>query len=158
MAMTCCSKVIGFGGVSCGGKTTLSTKIKSTLPSTCVTYHQDDYYWPEEHSFWKNDGTDNWDDISAFDLEKLLKDLQEEISQGTPYIILDGIMLYEDKRLDNLINDKYFFTLPFDLFEERRLRRNYQPPEPFPLYYKEVYWPVYQQQLVLVRKRADIGV
>ena len=35
--------------------------------------------------------------ITAFDMDRLVGDVKKEISNGTQSILLEGIMLYEDK-------------------------------------------------------------
>jgi len=35
-------------------------------------------------------------ELAAFDMDKLIKDVKEKISQKFLYIIIEGIMLYED--------------------------------------------------------------
>lgn len=35
-------------------------------------------------------------ELAAFDMDKLIKDVKEKISQKFHYIIIEGIMLYED--------------------------------------------------------------
>ncbi|KAF6023745.1 NMRK2 [Bugula neritina] len=157
MASELAPLVLGLGGVTCGGKTTVANYLKGQLPKdSLAVIHQDDYYWPEDSSHWNNDGTDNWDELAAFDMDKLIKDVKEKISQKFHYIIIEGIMLYEDTRLEELIDRKYFFILPYEECKNRRVLRAYEPPEPYPEYFDVMYWPVYQQQLELFTHRADI--
>lgn len=61
------------------------------------------------------------------------------------------------RRLDELIDYKYFITLPFDICKSRRVLRNYQPPEPYDTYFEDVYWPVYLAQLEEAKKSSDLS-
>ena len=62
-----------------------------------------------------------------------------------------------NRRLDELVNHKYFITLPFDVCKSRRVLRNYQPPEPYETYFEEKYWPVYEAQLMEANARNDLS-
>lgn len=72
--------VIGIGGATCGGKSTLA-KLLCQLwgPALARHFNQDDYYFPDEHpghTFLPELNHINWELESAFDNAKLAKEVQ----------------------------------------------------------------------------------
>ncbi|KAG1751817.1 P-loop containing nucleoside triphosphate hydrolase protein [Suillus lakei] len=65
--------LVGVGGASCSGKTTLAKHMKDILPNSVIV-HQDDFYLPEEliptH---QGLNTKNWDAPSAIDWPRMQK-------------------------------------------------------------------------------------
>jgi nicotinamide/nicotinate riboside kinase len=62
--------VVGLSGVSCGGKTTVSRLLRSTLPWSKIV-HQDGYFHPNDpkhHTLIPNLNHFNWELKSALDL------------------------------------------------------------------------------------------
>lgn len=68
-------KIIGFGGLSSSGKTTVAKTISKLLPDL-VLIHQDDFYFPSEkiplHPVLKEE---NWDSPEAIDFDKFIQTL-----------------------------------------------------------------------------------
>ena len=52
--------IIGIGGVTNGGKTTLTNRIVKALPNCCVI-HQDDFFKPQDQIEVGEDGFKQWD-------------------------------------------------------------------------------------------------
>ena len=68
------------------------------------------------------------------------------------------IWLKQISHLSNILfKYKYFITLPFDVCKLRRVKHNYIPPEPFETYFEDIYWPVYEAQLVEAKQRHDLS-
>ncbi len=139
-------KVIGICGGSGSGKTTIVRKI-SELISDFVFLPQDNYYKSAEFISNTNITAFNFDHPEAFDNELLIEHLTRlKKSQGIQMprydfvhhrretettlvepkklIIFEGIMIYTDKRVRDLIDLKIFVDTPDDIRFIRRLSRD----------------------------------
>ncbi|OJA13572.1 hypothetical protein AZE42_06114 [Rhizopogon vesiculosus] len=75
--------LVGIGGVSCSGKTTLAKHLKNILPNSVVV-HQDDFYLPEEMlPTHQGLNTKNWDSPSSIDWVQMVKVLQDVKCTGS---------------------------------------------------------------------------
>ncbi|CAN0925368.1 Uridine/cytidine kinase UKL1, chloroplastic [Linum grandiflorum] len=141
--------VIGVSGGTASGKTTVCDMIIQQLHDhRVVLVNQDSFYrglTPEElervHEY-------NFDHPDAFDTEQLL-DCVETLKSGRPYqvpiydfkthqrcsntfrqvnasdvIILEGILVFHDQRVRNLMNMKIFVDADADVRLARRIRRD----------------------------------
>ncbi|CAN1321679.1 Uridine/cytidine kinase UKL1, chloroplastic [Linum perenne] len=141
--------VIGVSGGTASGKTTVCDMIIQQLHDhRVVLVNQDSFYrglTPEElervHEY-------NFDHPDAFDTEQLL-DCVETLKRGLPYqvpiydfkthqrcsdsfrqvnasdvIILEGILVFHDQRVRNLMNMKIFVDTDADVRLARRIRRD----------------------------------
>lgn len=139
-------KIIGICGGSGSGKTTIVRKI-SELVSDFVFIAQDNYYKSAEYISNNNITAFNFDHPEAFDNDLLIEQLQA-LKQGQSIeipqydfvhhkrkltttradprklIIYEGIMIYTDKRVRDLIDLKIFVDTPDDIRFIRRLTRD----------------------------------
>ncbi|KAJ3661470.1 hypothetical protein Zmor_005865 [Zophobas morio] len=70
--------IIGISGVTCGGKTTLSSRLKECLPKTRLI-SQDDYFLDVDdprHTWISELNHINFDILSSLDMEKMNRDIQ----------------------------------------------------------------------------------
>lgn len=139
-------KVIGICGGSGSGKTTIVRKI-SELISDFVFLPQDNYYKSAAFISNTNITAFNFDHPEAFDNELLIEHLtrlkrgeaiemprydfvhhrrEEETIRVEPkkLIIFEGIMIYTDKRVRDLVDLKIFVDTPDDIRFIRRLTRD----------------------------------
>jgi nicotinamide/nicotinate riboside kinase len=141
------AKLIGISGCTNGGKTTLSKSLIEEFPNS---YHlsQDDFYHergskhyefkPELNSF-------NFDVISAIDMKKFHAHLNALVRSGKyAYIFCDGILLYEDDKLNKMLDKKYFIDLNKDECSRRRKSRHYII-EDSSNYFEMCVWKEYQK-------------
>ncbi|ACH92979.1 Uridine kinase [Borrelia duttonii CR2A] len=138
-------KIIGISGGSGSGKTTIVNKISEVI-SEFVLISQDNYYksvGDYEYEFLDV----NFDHPDAFDnnlFYKQLKKLKENQSINmplydfinhkrrdetikivpTPIIIVEGIMIFVEERVRNLIDLKIYIDTPNDIRFIRRLERD----------------------------------
>jgi uridine kinase len=69
----------------------------------------------------------NFDVITAIDMQKLHKKLEKLVKSGKyEYIIIDGILLFEDEKLLKILDKKYFVDLDKEECYRRRQLRNYK--------------------------------
>ncbi|MFW5814815.1 MAG: uridine kinase [Spirochaetota bacterium] len=140
------TRVIGICGGSGSGKTTIVEKIRE-LVGEFVFIPQDNYYRSAEHVSNVNITGFNFDHPSAFDTELLVEHLSA-LREGRPIdmpqydfvhhrrsetstkvepgklIIFEGILIYFDARLRDLIDLKLFVDTPDDIRFIRRLQRD----------------------------------
>jgi uridine kinase len=140
------AKLIGICGGSGSGKTTIVRKISELVPDF-VFIPQDNYYKSAEYISNANITAFNFDHPEAFDNELLWKHLdalkrmepvdmptydfvhhrrEEQTIRITPrkLVIFEGIMVFTNKQVRDLIDLKIFVDTPDDIRFIRRLTRD----------------------------------
>ncbi|XP_078527051.1 nicotinamide riboside kinase 2 [Lissotriton helveticus] len=155
--------IIGIGGVTNGGKTTLTNRLVKNLPNCCVV-HQDDFYKPQDQIEVGEDGFKQWDAITSIDMEAMVNTVKAWIenptkfarSHGVPVspdaglvgsedvhvLIVEGFLLYNYKPFIDLCTRKYYLAVPYEECKRRRSTRSYEVPDPPGLFDGHV-WPMY---------------
>lgn len=149
------SKVVGISGVTNGGKTTLCVELLQELrrKDICVTHlNMDDYYWDEDsthHALLKDfNNHADWDDVCAVDWVSLINTIKEWKAASTPtegsarLLLVEGIMIFNQRDMLHYFDKMYFITLPYDECWKRRQTRTYIPPDPEG-YFDKVVWSHY---------------
>uniref|UniRef100_A0A8D0ZAU0 Nicotinamide riboside kinase 1 n=1 Tax=Sus scrofa TaxID=9823 RepID=A0A8D0ZAU0_PIG len=147
--------VIGIGGVTNGGKTTLARNLQKRLPN-CSVISQDDFFKPESEIETGENGFLQYDVLEALNMEEMMSAIScwmespshslvstdwrsiEEI----PILIIEGFLLFNYKPLDHIWNRMYFLTIPYEECKRRRSTRVYDPPDA-PGYFDGHVWPMY---------------
>ena len=138
--------IVGIAGGSGSGKTTIVSRITELVRDYALV-PQDNYYKSAEYVTNQSITSFNFDHPDAFDSDLLLKQLQE-LKAGRPIrmpqydfvhnrrreetvpveprrlVILEGIMIYFDTRVRDLIDLKLYVDTPDDIRFIRRLRRD----------------------------------
>lgn len=139
--------VIGIAGGSGSGKSTLTENLKKKFPEEVTVILHDDYY-KEQHSMTYEERTKtNYDHPDAFETARMIKDiraLKEGIAvdipvydytihdrsdrirhiEPTSVIIIDGILILENKELCSLMDIKIFVETDDDIRILRRIQRD----------------------------------
>ncbi|XP_064620039.1 nicotinamide riboside kinase 1-like [Lineus longissimus] len=154
--------IIGIGGVTCGGKTTLTNKLRDLFPRSDMLF-QDDFYWPddsEHHTFDEYPDYVNYDMLGAFDMDTMVQKVHklkrevEELSESR-FLLVEGILIFNHRDLSSLFDKKFFLTLPKEESFKRRKLREYLPPLP-PDYDERVTWPMYLKHKKEITNQRDI--
>ncbi|MEK9198863.1 uridine kinase [Ureibacillus sp. 179-F W5.1 NHS] len=140
--------VIGIAGGSCSGKTSVTHAIYDVFREHSVVVIEQDYYYKNQsHLTFEERLKTNYDHPLAFDNDLLLEHLNrllqrkaidkpvydyvnhtraEEVIHVDPkdVIILEGILVLEDKRLRDLMDIKLFVDTDSDLRIIRRIERD----------------------------------
>ncbi len=139
-------KIIGISGGSGSGKTTIVNKIADNIPDF-LFLPQDNYYKSAEYMNNKNITAFNFDHPDAFDNELIIKHLRSLKSfkpidmpqydfihhrrketcihlEPKKLVIFEGIMVFFDKTIRDLIDLKLYVDTPDDIRFIRRLKRD----------------------------------
>jgi len=145
--------IIGIGGVSRAGKTTLAKKIASYYSDKKkVILHQDDYI---------NAGFDipqiknriDWEVPESIDFPSLKYDLIW-LSKNVDLVIVEGIFAFIDKEINKMYDKKIFVDLGYKDFINRKLldkRWGYEP-----LWYIYHIWDSYKIHREEILKMNDV--
>ena len=138
---------IGIAGGTGSGKTTITRRLLQRFPDSVSVVYHDNYYKAHDDMTYEQRSHLNYDCPDAFDTELLLRDLAalrrgEEIrcpvydytvhnrSEKTvlvkpaPVVIVEGILIFEDKRICDLLDIKIFVDTDADVRILRRIVRD----------------------------------
>ena len=134
---------IGIAGGTGSGKTTITRRLLQRFPESVSVVYHDNYYKAHDDMTYEQRSHLNYDCPDAFDTELLLRDLAalrrgEEIrcpvydytvhnrSEKTvlvkpaPVVIVEGILIFEDKRICDLLDIKIFVDTDADVRDRGR--------------------------------------
>jgi len=130
MSGTARAFVIGIGGGSASGKSTIAEELRARLaPRPVVVINQDKYFLPTEQlpRHTSPDGGRDWPDHNqpgSFDFPRLREDLRAARGGEGEVVILEGILVLHDPELRALMDLKLFVEAEADERIVRRIRRN----------------------------------
>lgn len=135
--------IVGIAGGSASGKTTIIRQLKDTFQNDITVISHDYYYWAHDDLPLEARAKLNYDHPRSFETSKLISDINE-LKNGRavdipiydftlhtrkketlriepkPVILVEGILILEDKNLRELMDLKVFVDADAD---ERLLRR-----------------------------------
>ena len=175
--------VVGIAGGSASGKTTIVNRIREKFGDDIVVISHDSYYKAHNDLSYDERSRLNYDHPSSFDTELLIEDVKklkrgEEIdipvydyaihnrSEQTihvvpkPVILLEGILILENKELRDLMDVKVFVDTDADERLMRRIRRDTieraRSVDSVLTQYGETVKPMHEQFIEPSKKYADL--
>ena len=138
---------IGIAGGTGSGKTTITRRLLQRFPESVSVVYHDNYYKAHDDMTYEQRSHLNYDCPDAFDTELLLRGLAalrrgEEIRcpvydytvhnrsdktvlvKPAPVVIVEGILIFEDKRICDLLDIKIFVDTDADVRILRRIVRD----------------------------------
>lgn len=140
--------VIGIAGGTGSGKTTVARKVAAGLPDDAVAIIEHDCYYrdrrdlsAEERAALNYDHPDALDndmlvehleklrrgeavEVPAYDFKTHLRRAETRRVEPAPVVIVEGILVFVDQRLRDLIDMKIFVDTDADIRIMRRIRRD----------------------------------
>ncbi len=115
--------IIGIGGVSRSGKTSLAFLIKKILEErgeTTLVLSQDDFVFDESDIPKIRHRTD-WECSESIDFQRYKKEILEKKAQFQ-HVITEGLLNFWDAEIDALFDRRLFCCIKKDIFFDRRLQ------------------------------------
>ena len=123
------AKVIGIGGCSRSGKSSLALQISDYLPDKKVLLlDMDDFVFPEVNIPKVKDRTD-WERPHAVDFDRLCFTIKNQ-QLNYDIIVVEGILVFAEEKLIELLDITVFIEITRKLFIERRLKETRWGHEP----------------------------
>ena len=175
---------IGIAGGTGSGKTTLTDHLASRFGTDISVVHHDNYYKRQDCSYEERCLT-NYDHPDAFDTDRMVADLKalkrgESIQcpvydftihnrtddtvtvNATPVVIVEGILIFQNKELRDLLDIKIFVETDADVRILRRALRDVEERgrslDSVVRQYLTTVKPMHEQFVEPTRKYADIIV
>ncbi|MCR5342217.1 uridine kinase [Butyrivibrio sp. FC2001] len=175
--------IVGIAGGSASGKTTIVNRIREQFGDDIVVISHDSYYKAHNDLSYDERSRLNYDHPSSFDTELLIRDVMklkngEEVdipvydyaihnrSEQTvhvipkPVILLEGILILENKQLRDLMDVKVFVDTDADERLMRRIRRDTieraRSVASVLTQYSETVKPMHEQFVEPSKKYADL--
>ena len=176
---------IGICGASGSGKSTLAKELANKLNQRCVYLKQDSYYKDHPDMSFEERERINYDEPSAFEYEALLADLHE-LRAGRPIttknydysqhrrcdsteriepadvVLLEGIHVFYDEAVRDLLDFKIFIQVDPDVCLLRRVKRDIRDRgrsvESIYRQYLESVKPMYEKYIRNYIEHADLIV
>ena len=177
--------IIGIAGGSGSGKSTLTEYLKKRFGDDLTVIRHDDYYKEQHALTYEQRVTVNYDCPEAFDTALLVEHLRE-LKQGravdrpvydytihdrsdaichvepTPVIVLDGILILENKDLCGLMDVKIFVDTDDDIRILRRIERDVMERDrslsSIISQYRNTVKPMHEKYVQPSRRNADIVI
>ncbi len=176
--------IIGIAGGTGSGKTTLTKHLASQFGTDISVVHHDNYYKKQDRPF-EERCKQNYDHPDAFDTELMIEDLKKLKAGQTIYcpvydysihnrtdktvevkptkvVIVEGILIFQNKELRDLMDIKIFVETDADVRILRRALRDVEQRgrslESVVNQYLTTVKPMHEQFVEPTRKFADIIV
>lgn len=175
--------IVGIAGGTASGKTTIVRKIKEKFGDDIVVINHDSYYKAHDDLSYEDRSRLNYDHPESFDTDLMIEDVKKlknneaidmpvydytihNRSDATVHvvpkkvIILEGILILENKELRDLMDIKVFVETDADERLMRRIQRDMveraRSIESILAQYRDTVKPMHEQFVEPSKKYADI--
>lgn len=145
--------IIGIGGVSRAGKTTLAFKIREWLGNNSVCILHQDKYIHSEFDIPRIQDHIDWEHPASLDFEQLSKLINEK-SQMYQIVIIEGLMAFYKPDLLKIMDKKIYIQISKDAFLNRKTLDNRWEDEPD--WYIEHIWDSHFKYGLLKEEGEDV--
>ena len=147
--------IIGIAGVSLSGKSALAERIELHYKDKKVkVLSQDDFVYPEDQ-IPKIKGHIDWECPESIDFERFYKAITEH-AKTNDIVIAEGLLGFNDKKINSLFDKKIFLEIPKHVFLERKATDARWGIEP--IWYREYIWKSYLKYGQLSPNMTDVLV
>lgn len=150
---------IGIAGGTGSGKTTLTEHLKQHFGDDISVVHHDSYYKYQDRPF-EERCKQNYDHPDAFETDLMVEQLKE--LKAGKVVIVEGILIFQDPRLREMLDIKIFVETDADVRILRRALRDVRDRgrtlESVITQYLTTVKPMHEQFVEPSRKYADIIV
>ncbi|XP_015232591.1 PREDICTED: nicotinamide riboside kinase 1-like [Cyprinodon variegatus] len=152
--------VVGVGGITNGGKSTLAKFLHQKIHNSCIiaqdSYFKDDRLVPVDRNGFKQ-----YDTLDALHMDKMMIEvyswrrdphsflkkrglipIDSSVDDEVYVLIVEGFLIFNYRPLNELFDKRYFLEIPYEACKKRRSSRVYSPPDP-PGYFDGYVWPMY---------------
>ena len=177
--------IVGICGASGSGKSTLAARIRDSLSCSCHVMGQDGYYRSFPELSFAERARTNYDEPSIFDYDEMLRDVQalargeaittkaydytqhlradkQDLIDPPDVLILEGIHMFRDRRLCEMMVLKVFLQVDADICLLRRIRRDIKQRgrtiDNIAAQYLETVKPMYEKYISKYIDDADFAV
>ncbi|KAL7861166.1 hypothetical protein AOLI_G00175150 [Acnodon oligacanthus] len=148
--------IIGIGGMTNGGKSTLSRSLQGIVPNSCLL-SQDSFFKDDSVVPVDSHGFKQYDTLDALHMDRMMSEVRSWVqdpqsfmlSQGLSVqessvfsLIVEGFLIFNYGPLNELFDKRYFLQIPYETCKLRRSSRVYVPPDPMG-YFDGHVWPMY---------------
>ncbi|XP_068167877.1 nicotinamide riboside kinase 1 isoform X2 [Antennarius striatus] len=167
--------IVGVGGVTNGGKSTLSGHLHQQISNSCVI-EQDSYFKDESMVSVDSSGFQQYDVLEALHMDVMMNDInswrenpesflrQRNLNPASSLddkevfvLIVDGFLIFNHRALNDLFNKRYFLEIPYEVCKRRRSSRIYTPVDP-PGYFDGHVWPMYVKNRQVMEESGVSGI
>lgn len=144
--------IIGIGGVSRAGKTTLAYKIRDLYPKQKIRFVHGDDVVKAVQDIPKINGRTDWECVESFDYDKILKRINDDFDSDL--IVCEGILIFHNTELFDLFDKKIITEIGKDCFYKRKSqdkRWGYEPD-----WYIDYIWDSYIEHYQELNNNKEI--
>uniref|UniRef100_A0A8C7VMW5 Nicotinamide riboside kinase 1 n=1 Tax=Oncorhynchus mykiss TaxID=8022 RepID=A0A8C7VMW5_ONCMY len=151
--------VVGIGGMTNGGKSTMSSSLHLRIPNSCIIA-QDAFFKDDSVIAVDSNGFKQYDVLDALHMDRMMSKIESwrkdpgsflasqslrtqcSVGEEVFVLIVEGFLIFNYGPLNELMDKRYFLEIPYDVCKERRGSRVYTPPD-LPGYFDGYVWPRY---------------
>ena len=154
--------VIGIAGGTGSGKTTLMKNIMTRFEGHVTVLSHDNYYRRNDHLTYEERCQINYDEPAALETDLMARHLLQLRIEPKNVIIVEGILIFENRELRELMDIRIFVDTDSDVRLCRRIKRDVNKRgrtlESVLLQYQQTVKPMHEKYVEPSKRFADLVV